>query len=267
MSMRLDDGPTAGEGTRTSGAVERPLAAVMPVYNEAEVIEALILDLERELVPVVEGLLVVVVDDASTDETPAILERLAADRPWLRIERPVRNAGHGPSVVRGVGLAGAEWIFQIDSDGQFVVSEFTRLWERREDGDLVLGIRVDRHDPPHRLALSRTVRIATSLLAGRRVRDANTPFRLVRHTVWDDLRAFVDGGTLAPNIFVTLGAAVRGWRIVEVPVTHLPRETGTVSLRALRLVRFSARGLGQLVAFRYRLARAPERAAGGGPGR
>jgi hypothetical protein len=111
------------------------------------------------------------------------------------------------------------------------------------------------------------VRIATSLLAGRRVRDANTPFRLVRRAVWDDLRPFVDERTLAPNIFVTLAAAVRGWRIIEVPVTHLPRETGTVSLRALRLVRFSARGLGQLVALRYRLARAPAGLPGAEPGR
>ena len=54
---------------------------------------------------------------------------------------------------------------------------------------------------------------------------------------------------------------------MEVPVTHLPRETGTVSLRTLRLVRFSARGLGQLVAFRYRLGRAPQRVANGGHGR
>ena len=102
--MGVEDGPGAGEGTRSPGAVERPLAVVMPVFNEAEVIEALILDLERELVPAVQGVQVVVVDDASTDETPAILGRLATDRPWLRVERPARNAGHGPSVVRGLGL-------------------------------------------------------------------------------------------------------------------------------------------------------------------
>ena len=76
---------------------------------------------------------------------------------------------------------------------------------------------------------------------------------------------FVDSATLAPNIFVSLGASVRGWRVVEVPVTHLPRETGTVSLRTLKLLRFSLRGLAQLVAFRVRLARtgSPDGARGG----
>jgi glycosyltransferase involved in cell wall biosynthesis len=233
------------------------LSVVMPVYNEAGVIESLVEDLGRELLPLVESLEVIVVDDASTDETPAILERLARDRPWLNVQRPERNAGHGPAVIRGLRLARAEWVFQIDSDGQFVVAEFARLWDRRESADLVLGVRTQRNDPLHRLLLSRTVRIATSLLAGRRIRDANTPFRLLRRAVWVDLEGLMAPETLAPNILVTLGAAVRGWRIVDVPVTHLPRERGVSSLRALRLVRFSLRGLRQLVGYRYRLARAP----------
>jgi dolichol-phosphate mannosyltransferase len=233
------------------------LSVVMPVYNEAAVIETLVEDLERELLPLVEELEVIVVDDASTDDTPSILGRLARDRPWLNVHRAEQNAGHGPSVIRGLGLARAEWVFQIDSDGQFVVGEFPLLWSRRHECDLALGVRARRHDPVHRLLLSRAVRFATSLLAGRRVRDANTPFRLLRRAVWADLEAFMGPTTLAPNVFVTLGAAVRGWRIAEIPVSHLPRERGTSSLRALRLVRFSLRGLGQLVAFRYRLGRAP----------
>jgi dolichol-phosphate mannosyltransferase len=233
------------------------LSVVMPVYNEAGVIESLVEDLGRELLPLVESLEVIVVDDASTDETPRILERLARDRPWLNVQRAERNAGHGPSVVRGLELARADWVFQIDSDGQFVVAEFSRLWDRRGECDLALGVRANRHDPLHRLVLSRSVRIATSLLAGHRVRDANTPFRLLRRELWLDLEGIIGPEALAPNILVTLGAVVRGWRIVNVSVTHLPRERGTSSLRAFRLVRFSLRGLGQLVAFRYRLARAP----------
>ena len=121
----------------------------------------------------------------------------------------------------------------------------------------MLGVRAERNDPTHRLLLTRAVRLAASLLAGRRIRDVNTPFRLLRRSVWEELQPLMSADTLAPNILVTLGAAVRGKRIVDVPVTHLAREGGTSTLRALRLIRFSLRGLGQLVVFRYRLARAP----------
>ena len=233
------------------------LSVVVPVYNEAGSIEALVRDFERELVPRFERLEVIVVDDASTDETSTILEGLAQDRSWLDVQRAEQNAGHGAAVMRGLRRARAEWIFQIDSDGQFVVGEFPRLWAERTDADLVLGVRAQRNDPTHRLLLTRAVRLAASVLAGRRIRDVNTPFRLLRRSLWLELEPLVPSDTLAPNILVTLGAAVRGRRIVNVPVTHLPREGGTSTLRALRLLRFSLRGLGQLLGFRYRLAQAP----------
>ena len=236
------------------------LSVVVPVYNEEGAIETLVDDLGAVLTPLFSDLEVIVVDDASTDETPAILARLARERPWLRVERAAANAGHGPSVVRGLGLARADWVFQIDSDGQFVVAEFPQLWARREEGDLVLGVRENRRDPTHRLLLSRVVRLASSLLVGARMRDVNTPFRLVRRAVWEDLRPLVGSSTLAPNIFVAVGAKVRGWNVVELPATHRPRVTGTGSLRALRLVRFSLRAFGQLLAFRARLRRFPPRA-------
>jgi dolichol-phosphate mannosyltransferase len=241
-------------GGRTAVA---DLSVVVPVYNEAGVIEDLIRDLERELVPLVGNLEVIVVDDASTDDTARILERLARRLPWLDVQCADRNAGHGPSVIRGLDRASAEWIFQIDSDGQFDVADFAQLWKRRDEFDLALGVRAQRRDPAHRLLLSRVVRLATSLLAGRRIRDANTPFRLLRRAVWTDLGPRMAPDTLAPNIFVTVGAALRGWRTCEIPVTHLPRERGTSSLRAFRLLRFSLRGLMQLVAFRQHLTHAP----------
>jgi dolichol-phosphate mannosyltransferase len=234
------------------------LSVVVPVYNEEGSIEALVQDLERDVVAAVEGVEVIVVDDASTDGTPALLDRLAEGRPWLDVRHAEQNAGHGAAVLRGLALARGEWIFQIDSDGQFRVDEFPRLWERRSECDLALGVRANRHDPRHRLVLTRAVRLAVTLLAGRPIRDVNTPFRLLRRELWNTLSGSIPSDTLAPNIFVTVGASVRGARIVDVPVTHLAREQGTSTLRTMRLIRFSLRGLRQLVAFRFGLARAPK---------
>jgi hypothetical protein len=99
------------------------------------------------------------------------------------------------------------------------------------------------------------VAAVSSLLAGSRIRDVNTPFRLLRRRVWNDLRPTLDAAALAPNVLVTVGAGLRGWRVLEIPVTHLAREGGTSTLRSLRLLRFSLRGLGQLLAYRRRVGR------------
>ena len=231
------------------------LSIVMPVFNEAEGIADVVGDLEQEILRQLDAE-IVIVDDASSDSTPAILRRLAERDRRISVERSPANYGHGPSVRRGLELARGEWIFQLDSDGQVVVSDFWKLWSRRDDADFVIGVRANRCDPRHRLLLSAAVRASISVLTLRRVRDANAPFRLFRRAVWEDLRPFVDESVLAPSIVMTMAAIARGWRVLEVPVSHLPRRHGVSSLRFFRLVRFSLRGFGQVLAVRLRLARA-----------
>jgi dolichol-phosphate mannosyltransferase len=236
------------------------LSVVIPVWNEEGVIGDLLAEVDREVRMRFERVEIVVVDDASTDATPAILAGLGDLDGRLHVLRSDRNRGHGPSVLRGLRHARGDWILQLDSDGQFIVAELWSLWRRHEDADLVLGVRLHRQDPAHRLVLSRIVSKVVSLLAGRLLRDPNVPFRLLRRSLWDDLSPLMPQDALAPSILVALGAAVRGYRIVEEPVSHRSRTRGRSSLRSLRLLRFSLRGLLQLVMFRYSLRRAPRRA-------
>jgi dolichol-phosphate mannosyltransferase len=230
------------------------LAVVVPVHDEAATIEDLIEELGRDVVAKHPSAVVIVVDDASTDETPAILARRAAQDPWLHVERSERNRGHGPTVRRGLDLAQADWIFELDSDGQFVVSEFWSLWERRTEADVVIGVRTERQDPLHRQLLSRGVALVTSVLARRRLRDPNDPFRLLRREIWEDMRAFIPEDVGPIHVLLAMGAVKRGWRVAEVRISHLPRPSGHSSLRALRLARFCARGLWQLLTFRIALS-------------
>jgi glycosyltransferase involved in cell wall biosynthesis len=235
------------------------LAVVIPVHDEEATIPDLIEELGRDVVAKHHSAVVIVVDDASTDSTPAILARRAAADPWLHVEHSERNRGHGPTVRRGLDLALADWIFELDSDGQFVVSEFWSLWERRTEADVVIGVRTERRDSLHRRLLSRGVALVTSVLAGRRLRDPNDPFRLLRREVWEDVRAFVPEDVGPIHVLFSVGAVKRGWRVAEVPISHLPRPSGHSTLRAFRLARFCARGLWQLLTFRIALSAAGSR--------
>jgi glycosyltransferase involved in cell wall biosynthesis len=235
------------------------VSVVMPVWNERASIRRVVEDLAREVPPVAGPTEIVVVDDASTDGTADVLAELAEQVDGLDVHRLERNRGHGGAVRAGLERARGDWIFQLDSDGQFVVAEFARLWERREDADLVLGVRAHRRDPAHRLVLSRAVRLTVAGLTRRRVRDPNVPFRLFRRALWEDLSPLLGSDVLAPSILTVVGALQRGWRVSEVEVTHLPSERGGSTLQSWRLVKFSARGLAQLVRFRVALARARSR--------
>ncbi len=128
-----------------------------------------------------------------------------------------------------------DWIFHLDSDGQVDVSEFPLLWALREDNDLVLGMRITRHDPLHRLVLTRLTRIMVSALARHWVRDANVPFKLIRRSLYEHLRPSIPETTFAPSIMIVLGAHRSGARIAEVETTHLRRSHGRSTLRLKRL--------------------------------
>lgn len=229
----------------------------MPAWNEEAVIEAAVRDLEREVLPAAEDVEIVVVDDRSSDRTGEILDRLGRESSHLRVIHAEANAGHGPSVLRAIRESTGDWIFQLDSDRQIPIEEFRRLWEHAQTADLALGVRRGRRDPPTRLALTRVVATVVSLLARRRIRDANVPFKVFRRELWNDLRPLIAEDALAPSIFIALGAARRGWRIAEVPVAHVAGVRTRSSLRAWRLLSFAARGLAQLIAFNRKLSQTP----------
>jgi glycosyltransferase involved in cell wall biosynthesis len=231
------------------------LTVVVPVYNEGPTIEPVV----RDVVEVVRDLVedqgeVVVVDDGSTDGTGAIVDRLATELAEVRVVHQP-NRGHGPALLTGFDQAAGRWIAHLDSDDQIPAKELAGLWSERSGASLVLGVRVDRDDPPYRLALSRQVRRLVSVLAGRPVADANVPCKLLTADLWREARPLLPDDTFAPSISLVMVAARRGHVLHEVPVTHRARTTGTSSLKPVRLARAVAKATAQTVSLAVRLRR------------
>ncbi len=231
------------------------LTVVMPVYNEAAVLTSVLADITSNVLESVADSELVVVDDNSSDASSSILAEAQTLDPRIRVFTNDTNCGHGPSVRRGIDHSTGDWILHLDSDGQFDVADFARLWDRADNSDLVLGIRSDRHDPFHRIVLTNATRALASILARRRIRDANTPFRLVRRSLFDHLRPSIPPETFAPAIAVVIGAHRSGARVTDVDVTHLARPHGRSTLRVGRLVSVAGQSAAQTIAFSARRVR------------
>ena len=118
---------------------------LIPAYNEARTIEEVVRRVEA--LPIDKQ--VVVVDDGSTDETPAILERIAREFPDLiAVRQP--NAGKGAAVRAALAYADGDIAVIQDADMEYDPAEVPELIEPIERGvaDVVYGSRLSRGPSP-----------------------------------------------------------------------------------------------------------------------
>jgi dolichol-phosphate mannosyltransferase len=230
------------------------LSVVMPAYNEEGSIERAIAEIQEKVLDPVGNSELICVNDGSRDRTGAILDRLAqSDR---RI-RPIHqgNAGHGAALRNGLDQARGEYVFLIDSDRQIPIEAFEALWAIAKGRDGALGVRSVRHDPWIRLILTRIVRLSLKLLFGVSLRDANAPFKIVRRSAWADSSPVIPKDALAPSIFLAVFLSRHRYNVIEVDVPHRVRQTGTGSLKIMKLVSFCTTAFGQLLEFRSHLVK------------
>lgn len=223
------------------------LSVIMPVYNEEGAIVAAVDEVKQCVLARVPEAELVVVDDGSRDATGRLLDDAAASDPRIRvIHQP--NGGHGAALLSGLNAARGEYLFLIDSDRQIPLDDFAKAWAEVTAGrDAVFGVRRRRYDPVLRLYLSSLIRHSVNVLLRVQLSDANAPYKLFRRAVWQDARDCVPDGTLAPSMFLAIVAKARGYNILEIDVTHKERDTGEVSLRKFKLLKFCARGLSQML--------------------
>jgi glycosyltransferase involved in cell wall biosynthesis len=89
------------------------VSVVIPNHNGARYVEQAVASVQRQAGVDLE---IIVVDDGSSDESPAILSRLAADDPRIRLVRNTRAKGVSGARNTGQGLAGGAWIVYLDVD-------------------------------------------------------------------------------------------------------------------------------------------------------
>jgi glycosyltransferase involved in cell wall biosynthesis len=230
--------------------VPAPLVAVMPVYNEQACIEQVAREWLACLAPVNGSLLIV--DDGSRDQTPAILARLAKSEPRVSFLTQL-NAGHGPAILAGYRHALSlhpAYVLQVDSDGEMPSALFPGLWDARNTAPFLLGARINRGGHPLRLALSTIHRHLLHAVFGVALRDPNIPFRLMRAAELGQLLDALPAGLFAPNVFLSLMAARRGWLAYGPEVPLAPRAGGVASIRGWRTAKIAARCTRELLAFR-----------------
>lgn len=196
---------------------------VVPVYNE----EANLVAFYAELKSVAEALPgiweIVFVDDGSSDESFAILARLAQEEERVRVVRFVRNFGQTAALVAGFDFSRGQVIFSLDADLQNDPGGIPALLAVMEQGcDLVCGWRRQRQDAwLTRQVPSHAANWLIRRVVGLPLHDVGCTLRAYRRRLVERLRLYGEAHRLLP-----LYAKLAGARIGEVVVLHRPRLHG-----------------------------------------
>lgn len=219
------------------------LYIVIPAYNEEENIE----DVIKDWYPVVEQTgpdsRLVIIDDGSKDSTYEIMKKLAENLPQFEpVTKP--NAGHGATVLYGYNYAlsaGADYVFQTDSDGQTLPSEFGAFWEKREQYAMVIGHRKGRQDGFSRVFVTKTLKLVCRLCFHVTVTDANTPFRLMQADVLKENLKYVPENFNLSNVILSVIYAKRKQPVLYLPITFRPRQGGVNSINLKKIFKIGKR--------------------------
>jgi glycosyltransferase involved in cell wall biosynthesis len=198
------------------------VSVIIPAYNERDTIVETISRVRSS--PVEKE--IIVVDDASADGTPELVESLAG--PDLRLLRQPRNQGKGAAIRRGLDAATGDIILIQDADLEYDPADYPKLIAPIESGqaDVVYGTRAPQFSGmrlPHRL-FNWLAALLANLLYRANITDEATCYKVFRADVIRAIPLKCERFEFCPEI--TAKVRKRGLRIHEVPVSYQARSIG-----------------------------------------
>jgi hypothetical protein len=249
---RIADPPAFAdpEPVDRSAAVPTRILGLIPAYNEAATLPAVIADV-RENHP---DLDLMVVDDGSTDGTLDAIEPLGIR--WMRLPQ---RMGIGSAMRAGLRYAarrGYDAAVRLDGDGQHRARDIRRMLAPIREGraDVVLGSRYTtstaRHSTRRGRFAKRVLSLCLTALTGRVVTDPTSGFCAIGPRAIRLLAEHHPTGYPEPELRLFLDR--NGLRVMEVPVEARSRQGGRTSLTPFRLTAAGARFLLAMIIVPFR---------------
>ncbi|HWX88357.1 MAG TPA: glycosyltransferase family 2 protein [Solirubrobacteraceae bacterium] len=210
------------------------LSVVAPVYNEEELVEAFV---KRACSAVADYTFeLVLVNDGSSDSTPALLDRLAAEDSRVRVIHLSRNFGHQAALTAGLEHARGDVVAMIDADLQDPPELIPRMIEQWEHGsDVVYAVRRQRQgETAFKLATASWFYKLFDKLAQVDLEPNSGDFRVLDRRALDALLSMTERSRFLRGMTVWVG-----FTQTAVPYERDARSAGETKYTLRKMLRFS----------------------------
>lgn len=220
------------------------LYIIIPAYNEEENIKNVICNWYEIIEKIGNNSKLVIIDDGSKDKTYQISKKLKIKYPNLIIIKK-ENEGHGATLLYGYEYAiknNANYIFQTDSDGQTIATEFWAFWNNRKKYDAIIGNRNNRKDGISRIIVTKVLKLSLFFIFHIWINDANTPFRLIKKESLEDCIKDIPPKFNLSNVLLTVLLYKKNYSVKFQNITFRPRQGGinSINLKKITKIGFQA---------------------------
>lgn len=221
------------------------LSVVFPVYNEEENVPVLLDEIAEALAGRGWTYEIVAVDDGSTDRSLEVLRASRAKYPNLRILAFEKNAGQTAALDAAWRGARGRLVVSLDADLQNDPADIPAMMKKLEESgaDMVIGIRVNRHDTWSRKMQSKIGNGVRNWITKDHITDTGCSLKLVRREAVERVKLFTGMHRFLPTL-----VRMQGYKVVEMPVNHRARKFGTSKYGAMNR---AFRGLADCFAVRW----------------
>jgi glycosyltransferase involved in cell wall biosynthesis len=206
------------------------ITVVFPTFNEEANVVASVEGVRRALRDRHDDVEVVVVDDGSTDRTPALADGLAAAYADVKAVHHERNYKLGRTLRTGFAAATKDLLFYTDADLPIDFRDIHRGVELllRDGADVVAGYRLERGDSWRRGIYSVVYNRLVNALFGLGVKDVNFSYKLFTKEAFRKLKLTSEGSFIDAEMLAR--AKLAGMRVAQIGVHYFPRRAGRSTL-------------------------------------
>jgi len=206
--------------------MEKQISIIIPAYNEEETIATIIENLKKELNQLNLNYEIIVVNDASTDNTKEIIERI----PEIKVIHHLINKGYGASLKTGIKETKFNNLLFFDADGQHRSEYIKEMIKYVDEFDLISGNRVGYKGPIIRQPGKKLLLWLANYLAQQRMPDINCGLRIVKKDkISKFLHLLCDGLSFSTTTLLLF--ATEGHTIKYIPVTINKRAGGKSTVK------------------------------------
>lgn len=208
------------------------LSVIIPCFDEQNTIYEVLKRISAVSIPGLNGLELIVVDDASRDATPGEIRRFADDHPQvnLRVLRHNHNTGKGAAIHTGLRHSTGEWVIVQDADLEYNPADFARLFAKAEEGNysVVYGSRFSGRSTSakrfhwHRVG-NRLLTRLSNLFTGLSLTDMETCYKLFWGDLIRNLKLREKRFGFEPEVTARI-SRIPGIRVGEVPISYERRD-------------------------------------------